>query len=333
MNDISLTSKGLQAVQLIPNRGTKNLLKVGMKILVSVGLMYWILQDTDLTKVFHSVKETSWSFLLIALIFPWVAIVISVTRWRILLKAQGINGTFSFLVKSFLIGTFFNNILPSTIGGDISRIYDSWRLGATKVVAGTVIFVDRLLGAFSLMVIALVSFIFSNQGIAYIPFLHLWIIGGTALVFLCVWVMFFPNFLSITLFKRFGLVCPKKFELAFEKVFSGLRAFQGRRDTLGKSLALSFILQASVVCYYYFVSLALHLQVPLVAFFLIIPVTLFIIMIPVSINGIGLREGAFVVFFASWGVSGPEALALAWISYCGLLSVGLQGGILYALRR
>jgi hypothetical protein len=56
-------------------------------------------------------------------------------------------------------------------------------------------------------------------------------------------------------------------------------------------------------------------------------------MLPVSINGIGLREGAFVVFFSSLGVPPHAALALAWLEYGILLVQGLVCGLVYATRR
>lgn len=56
-------------------------------------------------------------------------------------------------------------------------------------------------------------------------------------------------------------------------------------------------------------------------------------MLPVSANAIGLREGAFVFFFSSYGVSTERAGAFAWLAYGTVLLLGLVGGVVYALRR
>src|SRR5690606_28322746 len=80
-------------------------------------------------------------------------------------------------------------------------------------------------------------------------------------------------------------------------------------------------------------ALSLGLPVLFLNYFLIIPAALLVMMAPVSINGIGLREGAFAFFFGLFGVGRAEAVAFAWIAYGLLLIQGLLGGLVYAFRR
>ena len=85
--------------------------------------------------------------------------------------------------------------------------------------------------------------------------------------------------------------------------------------------------------HYYIIANVLDFPIPLSAFFWIVPLALFIMMVPVSINAIGLRESAFVFFFATFGVAKPEAVAFAWLAYGMVVLQGLLGGIVYVLRK
>ena len=58
------------------------------------------------------------------------------------------------LFLSYLVGQFFNFFLPTTVGGDIFRIYDTRHLSQGAARSATIIFIERLSGLFALLVIA-----------------------------------------------------------------------------------------------------------------------------------------------------------------------------------
>ena len=70
-------------------------------------------------------------------------ILVSAWRWGLLLNAQGLVFSFSRLTSSFLVATFFNNFLPSNIGGDVVRIADTAPAAGSKTLATTVVLIDR----------------------------------------------------------------------------------------------------------------------------------------------------------------------------------------------
>ena len=75
-------------------------------------------------------------------------------RWNLLLKAQHIEITLRSLLGSFLVATYFNNFLPSNIGGDVIRISDTARHANSKTLATTVVLMDRILGLIALVFVA-----------------------------------------------------------------------------------------------------------------------------------------------------------------------------------
>jgi len=183
------------------NRWPVVLLKCG----ISGGLMYWILQGTDLREIIYSIQAAHLPLLVAAFSLSFLGYFISVNRWRILLKAQGISARVYYLIKSFMVSTFFNNLLPSTIGGDVIRVYDTWRLGVPKGSALAVILVDRFLGLLALMLVAVLGFFASNSFAGEIPFLSVWVFGGLSLLLLFVWVVFNPSSFMTTFSATFTI--------------------------------------------------------------------------------------------------------------------------------
>ena len=75
-------------------------------------------------------------------------------RWQTLLDAQHVRVPIGWLLNSYLVATFFNNFLPSNIGGDVIRIRDTAAQAGSKTLATTVVLMDRGLGLLGLLAIA-----------------------------------------------------------------------------------------------------------------------------------------------------------------------------------
>ncbi|RMF65328.1 MAG: UPF0104 family protein [Bacteroidetes bacterium] len=311
-------------------RGTsrKRLLLV-LKVLVSLALIAWILAGTHVAEIFQAMGTAHVGLLLIAFSSHALGFTISAYRWRTLLRARGSDASIRFLIESYIVGMFFNNFLPSTVGGDVYRAYDSWRVGQSRSGAVAVVVVDRFLGLLALMLFATVALLSSNALTQTIPALSLWVGAGTVALAGLVGVIFMaPAGLSAWV-ARLQLPLMNKIRGLIEAFLS----FRGNQRVLLKALGLSVLLQANVVVHYYLIARALSLPVPLSAFFLIIPLATVVLMLPIAINGIGVREGVYAFFFASFGVAQPEAIAFAWIAYGMVLVQGILGGVLYAFRR
>jgi uncharacterized membrane protein YbhN (UPF0104 family) len=99
------------------------------------------------------------------------------------------------------------------------------------------------------------------------------------------------------------------------------------------ALLWSGLLQCVVITHYYIVGLALGLTIPWQAYVLIVPLALAITMLPISINGVGVREGAFAYLLGVYGVELPVSIAFALVIYALMLGQGLLGGLVFALLR
>lgn len=304
----------------VPKRGGRG--RVLVRVAVSVALIAWILRGTDLREVLATFRTADVRYILFAISLIPVGYVSSVNRWRILLRAQGGDASFGFLIRSLMTGIFFNNFLPSTIGGDAIRAWDTARSGVSRGTALTIIMVDRFVGLLALLLFATVGLLFAGRLTERVPDLAVWVLGvGAAMVATAV-LLFLPS--------RLGkLELPGK----LAQVASALFAFQGKGKALAGAFLWSLFLQTAVVIHGWVMARALHVEIGLAPFFLIVPLAVFITMIPVSINGIGVRENLYVFFFAALGLAEATGLAFAWLEYALLLLQALAGGLVYAIGR
>ena len=304
-----------------------------LKISLSVALILWMTHDIALGSVFAIISESSTALLTLAFSLFFVGYVITAFRWRTLIRVQGGDAPIFFLVRSFMVALFFNNFLPSTVGGDVVRMYDSWRLGNSKSDAVTVVLVDRFLGVIVLLWFALLALIFDEAVAGTVPFIGVWVAASLAGIGIATWLI-----LKIPVSTTQMLSSAKSGGVArigriLEKVHRSFQAYRHARSAVLGALILSVLLQINVVACFILIARSIGIEVPVESMFLIIPVALFIMMLPISINAIGVRETVFVFLFSLYGIENFQALAFAWLAYGLTLSQGILGGIVFALRK
>src|SRR5687767_13286731 len=84
-------------------------------------------------------------------------VLISAWRWGLLLHAQHVRIGHGPLAASFLVATFFNNFLPSNIGGDVVRVTDTAPAAGSKTLAATIVLIDRGIGLLGLILVAAIG--------------------------------------------------------------------------------------------------------------------------------------------------------------------------------
>ncbi len=311
-------------------RSPKDMLLMALKIVISAGLIYYILRQTNITEIWAAMKSANPWLLVAAFMLHGVGYISSAYRWRQLLQAQKHDLPIPFLVESLAAAVFFNNLLPSTIGGDAMRAYDTSRRGVDKMKSVAIVVVDRFLGLFALMIFAVVALSLATELTGKIENLWLWSLLTFASMALLAWILFAKKVDFNWLWNKPPFSIIKK---PIKKMTTAFADFQGKRKTLFWAMMLSLILQLAVVAHYYLISLALDLPIPFVKFLVIVPISTFVMMIPISINAIGLRENVSVFFLTIYGATIPASIAFAWITYGMVVLLGILGGVIYAVRK
>lgn len=314
--------------------GSTRWLKMGIKILVSASLIIYLLNKTQLAAIWEAARTANLFLIGISFLLHGVGYFSSSYRWQLLLSAQGFDVPVAYLVRSYAIAMFFNNFLPSTIGGDGYRAYDTAKYNIPHLRALATVIVERFLGLFALMVFAVLALALATELTTQVENLWIWSLLTFATMLTVVWLLFFHSGKVPWLRKILDLPGMSLINKQVMKVTESFAPFRGKTRVLVWSMLLSLLLQLNVIFHYYLISEALGISIPFVKFLVIIPLSMFIQMVPVSINGIGIRESFYVFFLSNiYGAPIATSMAFSWIAYGMILFLGVLGGVIYAIRK
>ena len=303
-----------------------------VRILVSVALMALVLSQVNVQGAFSAVAAADLRFLALALVLNFVGAALTATRWRVLLAAHAVTVGTPFLVARWMEACFFNQFLPSTIGGDAKRIYDSWKLGAGKAAAVATIGVDRLLGLLALMIFGVAAVFLSTTDVGGRETLVIFVVCCLFALAAAAVVVFFPPNWVVALMRAIRSRLPGFAGRIADKLSAPFEAYRGKGRILTVGLILSAVLQFNVILFYFLIGRSLGIELDVVDYMLIIPIANVILLLPITVNGIGLREGVFALLLGSFGVAGAVSVAFAWASFGLFVVFGLLGGIVYATQ-
>lgn len=302
------------------------------KLAVSLGLLWWVLAGVDLGELMRALLAARPSWLALAVGAYTAMLAISVWRWQLLLAAQQVQVPARTLWQSWLVALFFNNFLPSNIGGDVWRIADTATAAGSKTLATTVVLVDRALGLAALVVIAATAAAAGAWLGLPLPGLGwLWLGAGAALAS-AVPFLVVPRLLAVALRPVRATGHEWSIERA-TRVESAFQRFRARPGALAGALAGAGAVQAIIVVYYLAAARSLGLELPLLLAAVLVPVSLAAQMVPVSINGFGVREAVFVYFFTRVGLTAESAVALSLLATLLAMVLSLAGGVVFVARR
>jgi uncharacterized protein (TIRG00374 family) len=294
-----------------------------LKVCFSVALLVLLLGQVGWQQTLETLGKARFPHLATAFVLYLVGIVVRAYRWRILLSALGMDIPLARLTALYFIGTFFNNILPTGIGGYVVRVYELSKQSKRPTESIGTVLLDRATGLLVLFLMALLALPFSYRLIApsitaAILLLCLVSWAGLGLVLRRDWLERWRLLRIMTKIKQLREI--------YESVYAcGLRA-------IGGALAVSFVFNVLLMAVNYLVALSLGVEVSLWYFLLFIPLISFLLALPISLSGLGVREGGYVYLFAQAGVSAPLALAMSFLFYALNVATGLIGGVLYAFE-
>jgi uncharacterized membrane protein YbhN (UPF0104 family) len=258
--------------------------------------------------------------------------VVSVWRWRVLLHAQHVRVPTRKLSESYWVALFFNNFLPSNIGGDVVRIADTARPAGSKTLATTVVLVDRVLGLFALLSVGALGALAARSVGIDIPG-TVWIeVGAAAALALCLLLFCAPSVLDLVLRPLRALGHPwiaDKVAMLQET----LARFRQRPGALVGALAGAVVVQIVIVAFYALTARSLSIPLPLVMAGVLVPVAMAVQMVPISINGFGVREAVFGFFFVRFGLGVEAGVAVSLLGTALVMLFSLGGGALFLARK
>jgi uncharacterized protein (TIRG00374 family) len=301
-----------------------------LRIIVGIGLIVFLLWRFDIHQLFTKISGINVRYLSYGLIPYFFFVIVSAWRWQVLLDYKKFQIPFGRTTIIYFIALFFNNLLPTTIGGDGIRVLYS--MGKRKADSLAVVLTDRILGFIGLFIFALIAVLYLWIEKRQTEFL-LYMSGGLFVLIIVTYILF-----SERAYRRISPVARK---IKIFKLGERLSHLHDSFTDFGKAwgpitlcTVHSIIIQALLAIGPFLVLRALgNYEIGILPFFIYLPIINVVSMIPISLNGIGVRESFFVLLFSRVGLSGETALAVSIISFLLIFLWSILGGIFFIVYR
>lgn len=305
----------------------KNKISALVRVIISFGLLgflFWFMRS-EFQYIWKTILTCDVRFIAAAFVCLSVMTVMLSWRLKVIFIGEDLSITLREALQLTCVGYFFNNFMPTAVGGDIIKAHYAAHFNKQKLKSYASVLMDRFIGLFTIVIIAAVALVV-DRGKFESPMVRplvavLLVLGVSGAVI--------ATNSSIARFMERALLRLKMFQLGerLHAVYTIVHDYRNRKDVVTKSIILSTCAQSAYYTIIYFLFLSLGQDVNIGNVFLVMPVVIFISMIP-SIGGLGVREGAMVAFFSVL-VGKDIAFAVSLLLLAGLFLLSFVGGIVY----
>ncbi|MBE0433199.1 flippase-like domain-containing protein [candidate division WOR-3 bacterium] len=300
------------------------------RVVVGVGLIVFLFRTLDISTLIGHIRTVELKYLAYAAIPYILFVILSAWRWQILLDFKRFTMPFNRTLRIYLISLFFNNFLPTTVGGDMMRVVYTMKDRRADSLA--TVLVDRILGFVGLFIFALFAVVYLlmvKNETEFLPFMVIGLVVVSLITFL---------FFSRRAYRVISpLICKVRIFGAgarIRRLHEAGNDFSNAWGTIIACIVLSILIQATLAIAPYLVLLGMgNTGVNLLPFFIYVPIINVISMIPVSLNGLGIRENFYVILFSRAGLSGELSLAISLLSFFVIFMLSLNGGVLFVFNK
>jgi uncharacterized protein (TIRG00374 family) len=315
---------------------SKNMIIQILKVGFSAGIIFLLIKSDKLNfNVLKNLLHPTYAVAGLTLVF--IGSFLFSERWRMLIKSQGINAGMWGTFKLSMIGAFFNFAMPGGIGGDIVKAYYFTRdFPGTKVVAVTSVLMDRVLGLFAMILMAMVVMFYDLDHIMKMPVL--WTL------FLVISSLFLGFSVALALIFSKGLYDNGTLKRILDKLplsaktiklYESMHLYGNHGGRVLATVILSLVGQCSTILFMAMVgSAAGYGDVSLKTYFLVAPLGFMATAVPISPAGVGVGQAAFYFLFNLYlGSStelGPTVITAFQVT---TFLVSLSGALFYLQKK
>lgn len=290
-----------------------------IKLSISALIIGFILYKFDISSVWQTILNANIKLLFAAFIMQILSQTVAAYRWSLIMSALKFKHPFSFYFKSYFKGSLFNQVLPTSIGGDAYRIAEVSANGGLMKEAFYGIFIDRIVGLLGLLLINLVANILLPNLLPEKIFMSINIIIMMALF----------GFFVLMAIHKFSIFDRYKITRLFYQLSERFRFIYKTPKRISQQLGLSVIIHLLSMIAIFGIGHSVGINEPLTIYLVIIPPAILLTILPISFAGWGIREGAMIALFMLIGIDQNLVLAMSLIYGIILIISALPGLVFY----
>jgi uncharacterized protein (TIRG00374 family) len=306
-----------------------------VQVAIGIGALALVIMKSDAHGLAEALKNTRVIYLPIAIASSFAVTWLMAYRWGTILAAKGPRLKTRRLFVYYLIGLFFTSFVPGGgISGDVARlIYVDRDVRDKALVLSTLVY-ERLVGVFTLLLIGLVATLMTRAYGQTDPMIYISeVVLAIAFIAIALLMSGYVSSRLARLIRALG-VRIKTVRLAEAAARTLEAVTELRRDgvLLFRTALISILIRVvwSLGCFV--VAWAMGLPIGVFTVFAFISLVDLVRLMPISVGGLGVREWAVVVLFASAGITREQALTFSILAFAPIYLNAIVGGVVYIAR-
>jgi uncharacterized protein (TIRG00374 family) len=322
-------------VKLPESRRGLNLRGIAQAV-IGIGALALVVMRSDAHGLIEALRNTRVAYLPVAVAASFAVTWLMAYRWGAILAARGLHFKTRRLFTYYLIGIFFTSFVPGGgVSGDVARlIYVDREVRDKALVLSTLVY-ERLVGVFTLLLIGLAATLMTRAGGQTDPRSDSMIYASEAilaLAFIAIATLM-SGYVSSRL-ARLIRATGRRIKIvraaeAAARTLESISELRRDRALLLRTSMLSVLIRIvwSLGCYV--VAWAMGLPIGLLTVFVFISLVDLVRLMPISVGGLGVREWAVIVLFATLGITREQALTFSILAFAPIYLNAVVGGLLY----
>lgn len=278
---------------------------------IGLTLFVYLLWRFDFQKIYQSILEVNYWYLLILVPVTFLVFYIQTLKWNLILKAQGIIINFFTLFKIQLVGAYYALLTPSKVGNLTKVFYLKGQVPQSLEECSSSAIIDKILEAITLVFLGVISSFFL---IERFPNLYSRLLFALVILTVVFYIFYSKKRMQFLLRFIFNLIVPEKFKGRLRESFHLFYNTFPQKKILVLPAFLALLNWFLIYSLSYIVALALGIKINFFVFILLLPLAAIAGLLPITILGLGARETALIILFQPYEVTPEKLIAMSILS-------------------
>jgi uncharacterized protein (TIRG00374 family) len=307
--------------------GSRRSVRAAATLLVTGLCTAYILWKIDIGETLRILGGAELGYFFAAVAIFVLAIPPSAWRWQRLLRARGVHDRFGWLTRAYFVSYAVGQVLPTSLGGDASRIFEGSRRhpGQAEPIAGSVI-LERALGGAATLTLAAAGFVLAIGH--YDVGAYLWLELAFVAAAIMGGVVVFSRRARRPLARLVPVLRRLRLERPLRAAYEGVHGYRRHRALLLGAFTLTLVMQMFRVAAIWLIGKSVGVNLSPRPYYVMGPLLFVVMLIPFTVNGVAVREAFFVSFLGKLNVSADAAFATGFLFFLMSLVIGIPGALI-----
>jgi uncharacterized protein (TIRG00374 family) len=299
-------------------------LRVALTLIVTGLATAYVVWKIDVSRTVEILGDTNLGYFAVAVALALVTTWPMALRWKWLLDAKGIHDRLNWLTRAYFVSYAAGQVLPTAIGGDASRIYETARRhpGNTGTIAGAVV-LERAIGGAATLLLAGIGLALAVG--EYDIGVYLWIEAIFVVGTVVGGFLIFSRRARRWLRWLAPLLARVRVERPIRALYEGMHGFREHVGALVAVFVLTIGIQVARILSIWLCGEALGLGLSPRPYFVLGPLLFLVMLVPFTINGLAVREAFFIDFLTRLDIDADAAAATGFLFFATTIALALPG--------